>query len=63
MALIEEDPALVMKYQNTSAAEQNSIDLFWDLFLLKEYRQLRECICGDAQELEHFRELILVMVN
>lgn len=60
--LITENPTLAFKYSDTSVAEQNSLDLCWDLFMQDAYADLRGCICADVGELAHFRELLIVMV-
>lgn len=60
--LIQEDPSLAFKYNDTSVAEQNSLDVCWDLLMQDAYVDLRRCICADADELAHFRELLILMV-
>lgn len=48
--------ALFYKY---SIAEQNSVDLAWDLLMGSEYAGLRSCIYSNEEELQRFRQLIV----
>jgi hypothetical protein len=57
--LIEKNPTLGTKYKNKSVAEQNSVDLAWELLLQDEYTALRGCIFTDLPELIRFRQLIV----
>jgi hypothetical protein len=61
-ALAEENPVMAETYKNKSVAEQNSVDLCWDLFMSDKYSNLRNCICADTKELSHFRQLMVNMV-
>jgi 3'5'-cyclic nucleotide phosphodiesterase len=57
--LAKENPELASLYRNKSIAEQNSVDLAWDLFLDPMYRDLQECIASDASERMRFRQLVV----
>jgi hypothetical protein len=57
--LMEKNPTLGAKYKNKSVAEQNSVDLAWELLLQDEYTVLRECIFTNVPELIRFRQLIV----
>ena len=47
------------KYYITSIAEQNSIDLAWDLLMQDDYKELRDTICTNQTELQRFRQLVV----
>ena len=40
-------------------AEQNSVDLAWDLLMEPGYHDLRRCIYTDQDELDRFRSLVV----
>lgn len=62
MVLTTENPDLSDKYRETSIAEQNSIDLAWDMFMRNEYRTLRLTLCPTEADLKRFRQLVVQMV-
>ena len=57
MTLIKENSPLAEKYKNKSVAEQNSVDLAWDLLMSPEFNNLRNCIYCDDEEAKRFRHL------
>jgi 3'5'-cyclic nucleotide phosphodiesterase len=57
--LIKEDPRLAKRYKEKSVAEQNSVDLAWDLLMLNEYNELRAAIFSTETELRRFRNLLV----
>jgi 3'5'-cyclic nucleotide phosphodiesterase len=57
--LISENVVLAKKYLSKSVAEQNSIDLAWNLLMLKEYTDLRHTICSTKTEFIRFRQLVV----
>mmetsp|Transcript_21372 Transcript_21372/g.50809 ORF Transcript_21372/g.50809 Transcript_21372/m.50809 type:complete len:1202 (-) Transcript_21372:132-3737(-) len=57
--LIQEDDPLCEAYKNKSVAEQHSIDLSWDLFMEDRFEDLRATICGDIEDLNRLRQLIV----
>ena len=59
MQLAKEDKILTKVYRGKSIAEQNSIDLAWDLFMSDEFSDLRNAICGTEPEMRHFRQLVI----
>ena len=63
--LVKEGSRLAMYYQSKSVAEQNSVDLAWDLFMNDEFDVLRKTICSDEADLRRFRQLVVnsVMVR
>jgi len=46
-------------YRNTSLAEQNSVDLAWNLFMDPRYSKLQDCIALDKEERSRFRQLLV----
>jgi class 3 adenylate cyclase len=57
--LIKDNPDLAKIYKNKSVAEQNSVDIAWDLLMKPAYGDLRNCIYQTQEELERFRHLIV----
>ena len=60
--LIKEGTKFAKLYKDKSVAEQNSVDIVWDLFMSGKYSNLVHCICADQEELNQFRQLIMNMV-
>ncbi|KAL3941924.1 MAG: hypothetical protein SGARI_000434 [Bacillariaceae sp.] len=56
--LTEKDP-LVELYDGKSLAEQNSVDLAWEMLMQPEFEPLVAVICRDDIELARFRQLIV----
>ena len=52
-------------YKNKSVAEQNSVDLAWDLLMEPKYQNLRRQIYSTEAEFKRFRQLVVntVMVR
>jgi hypothetical protein len=59
MQLGQENPELVAKYHGKSLAEQNSLDLAWDLLQMDQFNELRSCLFPTEVELMRFRQLIV----
>jgi 3'5'-cyclic nucleotide phosphodiesterase len=57
--LIKEVPALGARYKEKSVAEQNSVDLAWNILMAPQYRQLRAAIYATETELCRFRNLLV----
>jgi hypothetical protein len=62
MQLIEEDKELGDKYRNQSVAEQNSLDMSWDLLMSDNFSALRKCLFTTEAELMRFRQVIVNVV-
>jgi len=60
--LVKENDPLAAKYNNKSVAEQNSVDLAWDIITSSEYQDLQSCIYGDKDEFERFRSIVVNVV-
>jgi 3'5'-cyclic nucleotide phosphodiesterase len=57
--LIKEDPKLAVRYKEKSVAEQNSVDLAWNVLMSPAYDQLRAAIFSTETELCRFRNLLV----
>jgi len=60
--MMKEEPAMAATFRGKSIAEQNSLELSWDLFMTEDYKALREYIFGNQEELERFRQVIVNVV-
>jgi 3'5'-cyclic nucleotide phosphodiesterase len=57
--LIKENDPMAAQYQNKSIAEQNSVDLAWELLHEPTYKDLYHCISQTDAEKTRFRQLIV----
>ena len=57
--LVKENAKVADKYKGKSVAEQNSLDLSWDLLMQPEYKSLRKAMYCDKAELTRFRSLLV----
>jgi len=57
--LVKEKVAIASKYKEKSVAEQNSVDLAWDLLMEPKYSDLRACIYTNERQLKRFRQLVV----
>jgi 3'5'-cyclic nucleotide phosphodiesterase len=55
----KEDPSMALTYRNKSIAEQNSLDLSWNLLMSDSFTNLRRCIFETEIELKRFRQIIV----
>jgi len=46
-------------YKNKSVAEQNSVDLCWEILMQADYDDLRACIYQNESDLLRFRQLVV----
>jgi hypothetical protein len=60
--VIIEDKELATLYKNKSVAEQNSLDIAWDLLMSTEFTDLRNCLFATQTELLRFRQVIVNVV-
>jgi hypothetical protein len=60
--LIKEKAHVATVYKNKSVAEQNSVDLAWDLLMDPRYQDLRQCLCTTTEEFQRFRQLLVNVV-
>ena len=57
--LIKENNPLCAVYKHRSVAEQNSLDLSWELLMSDEYCSLRQLLFPTKKDLAHFRQLVV----
>mmetsp|Transcript_20229 Transcript_20229/g.43726 ORF Transcript_20229/g.43726 Transcript_20229/m.43726 type:complete len:1181 (+) Transcript_20229:158-3700(+) len=57
--LAKEEERLAQVYRNKSIAEQNSIDVAWEVLMEAQYHDLRRAIYTTAEELRRFRQLVV----
>jgi hypothetical protein len=57
--LVKEDTEIARLYQGKSVAEQNSVNVAWDLLKDSKYTELRSAICGSQEEEQRFRQLVV----
>lgn len=57
--LVVENPTLAVFYKNKSVAEQNSVDLSWDLLQDSSFSDLRAAIYATQDEKIRFRQLVV----
>jgi class 3 adenylate cyclase/hemoglobin-like flavoprotein len=60
--LIKEGNPLAEMYKEKSVAEQNSVDLAWDLLMDDNFKDLRAFIYTNEAEEKHFRSLLVNLV-
>ena len=60
--LVKEEHPLASKYKNKSVAEQNSVDLAWEIIMSDDYKELQSCMCGTKDEMVRFRSIIVNVV-
>lgn len=63
--LLKEDPTKSQYYKGRSVAEQNSVDLAWEMLMQDDFRDFREALYTTQEELLRFRQLVVnsVMVR
>ena len=57
--LIKEQASIASVYKNKSVAEQNSIDIAWDLLMQDSFTDLRRTIYQTEAEFKRFRQLLV----
>jgi hypothetical protein len=60
--LVQEQTTIAKLYKNKSIAEQNSVDLAWDLLMDPIYADLQKAIYTNREELKRFRQLVVNIV-
>jgi len=60
--LIKEEKELGEKYRGKSVAEQNSLDIAWDLLMCEKFESLRGTLFATEAELKRFRQVIVNVV-
>jgi 3'5'-cyclic nucleotide phosphodiesterase len=62
MQLIKEEPGMASMYQNQSVAEQNSLELAWNMLMEDEYATLREAMFATRDDMMRFRQVMINVV-
>lgn len=57
--LVQENAKIAELYKQKSVAEQNSVDLAWDMLMDSKYSALQNVIYTNSSELERFRQLVV----
>jgi len=57
--LVKESHEMATAYHNKSCAQQNSVDLAWNLLMEPTYEDLRRCHYNSQEELERLPQLIV----
>lgn len=57
--LVKEENRLSAIYQQKSVAEQNSIDLAFEILTAATYSDLVSCICADENDYKRFRQMVI----
>jgi hypothetical protein len=57
--LVKEGTEMAKIYDGKSVAEQNSVNIAWDLLLGEQYTDLRSVICATQEEEVRFRQLVV----
>ena len=57
--LVKENAKIAELYKQKSVAEQNSVDLAWDMLMDSKYAALQGVLYTNASELERFRQLVV----
>lgn len=57
--LCKEEEGMAAIYRGKSVAEQNSLDLVWELLMSKEFEELRLYLFANEKEMLRFRQIIV----
>jgi len=60
--LIKEEAHIAILYNNKSVAEQNSLDLAFEILMDPQYKELQRCIFCNEAEFRRFRQLLVNVV-
>lgn len=58
----QEEPDKAAKYKNKSIAEQNSVDLAWNILMGPEFQNLQRAMFATDSEVRRFRQLLVNLV-
>lgn len=56
---MEEKTPTALRYNNRSVAEQNSLDISWNLLMQDDFKDLRNTIYSNEEEKRLFRSLVV----
>jgi class 3 adenylate cyclase len=57
--LVNKQAEMALRYNNKSVAEQNSINIAWNLLMEPRFNDLRRCIAPSEEELKRFRQIVI----
>lgn len=57
--LVNENAKIAELYKQKSVAEQNSVDLAWDMLMDSKYAALQGVLYTNSSELDRFRQLVV----
>ena len=60
--LVNEKDPLATFYSDKSVAEQNSVDLAWNILMEPQFKELRSSIYTNKDEFERFRQILVNIV-
>lgn len=60
--LRKEQPALSERFQHKCIAEQNSLEIAWNMLISDRFKALREGIFASQEEFAHFRQVVVNVV-
>lgn len=60
--LMKEEPLMAVMFQNKSIAEQNSLEIAWELLVSDRFRLLLDYIFVDDNDLCRFRQIVVNVV-
>jgi class 3 adenylate cyclase len=58
----KEEPKLAEHYMSKSLAEQNSVDLSWEVLMKPKYKDLHSCLFSNEKDLMRFRQIVVNIV-
>jgi hypothetical protein len=56
--LAKEDPSMAQRYEGKSIAEQNSVEMAWEILMRPTFRDFRACLFPTTTDLARFRQLV-----
>ena len=60
--LVNEKDPMAVKYNDKSVAEQNSVDLAWEILMEDQFEELRSLIYTNQDEYQRFRQILVNIV-
>jgi 3'5'-cyclic nucleotide phosphodiesterase len=60
--LVKEQAPAARKYEGKSVAEQNSVDVAWNLLLQPSFANFRHALCSTVTDMQRFRQLVVNIV-
>jgi hypothetical protein len=60
--MMKEETSMAQLYEYKSIAEQNSLDIAWNILMSEDYRELRQCLFQTEDELKRFRQVLVNFV-